>query len=140
MVYGGRKNCSNTTYIPRAISVKRKYFPALSSEDSLLSSHLSGFGNRKPGGGGPEGVAYARRVLVEKAGKGLEETARGRTALESLAAGRLRATSIVKGFADAIVWLLVARWLKRGGLEVWKRERRCRTRTNAFAVIGLRMS
>jgi hypothetical protein len=81
-------------------------------------------------------VAYVRRVLVEKAGKGLEEAARRRTALESLATGRLRATSIVKGFADAIVWLLVARWLKRGGLEVWKRERRCRTRTNAFAVIG----
>jgi hypothetical protein len=81
-------------------------------------------------------VAYVRRVLVEQAGKGLEEAARGRTALESLAAGRLRATSIVKGFADAIVWLLVARWLKRGGLEVWKRERRCRTRTNVFAVIG----
>jgi hypothetical protein len=54
-------------------------------------------------------VAYVRRVLVEKAGKGLEEAARGRTALESLVAGRLRATSIVKGFADAIVWLLVAR-------------------------------
>jgi hypothetical protein len=91
----------------------RKYFPALSNEDSLLSFHLSGFGNRKPGGGGPEGVAYARRVLVEKAGKGLEEAARGRTALESLVAGRLRTTNIVKGFADAIVWLLVARWLKK---------------------------
>jgi hypothetical protein len=114
--YGGRKNCSNTTYIPLAISVKRKYLPALSSEDSLLSSHLSGLGNRKPGGGGPDGVAYARRVLVENAARGIEEGATGRTACKSLAVGRLRATSIVKGFADAIVWLLVARSLKRGAI------------------------
>ena len=100
--------------------------PALSNEDSLLSSHRSGLGNRKPGGGGPEGVAYARRVLVENAASGLEEHANGRTALESLAVGRLRATSIVKGFADAIVWLLVARWLMRGGIEVQKSKRRSR--------------
>jgi hypothetical protein len=89
----------------------------------LLSSHLSGFGNRKPGGGGPEGVAYARRVLVENAARELEGGANVRTALESLAVGRRRATSIVKGFADAIVWFLVAKWLKRGGIEVWKSKR-----------------
>jgi len=134
--HGGRKNCSSTTYIPRAISVKRKYLPALSNEDSLLSSHLSGFGNRKPGGGGPEGVAYVRIELVDNAASGIEEHASGRIALESLAVWRLRATSIVKGFADAIVWLLVARWLKRGGIEVWKSKRRCRAWTNAFTVIG----
>jgi hypothetical protein len=136
--YGGRKNCSNTTYIPRAISVKRKYLPALSNEDSLLSSHLSGLGNRKPGGGGPEGVAYARRVLVENAARGLEEGASGRTAFESLAVGWIRATSIFKGFADAIMGLLVAKSLKRGGLEleVLRSRCRCRTPTNAFMVIG----
>jgi hypothetical protein len=134
--HGGRKNCSSTTYIPRAISVRRKYLPALSNEDSLLSSHRSGFGNRKPGGGGPEGVAYARSMLVENAASGLEEHANGRIALENLAVGRLRATSIVKGFADAIVWLLVARWLKRGGIEVWKSKCRCQAWTNAFTMIG----
>ena len=32
--YGGLKNCSNTTYMPRIISVSRKYFPALSMTDS----------------------------------------------------------------------------------------------------------
>jgi hypothetical protein len=134
--HGGRKNCSNTTYIPRAISVKRKYLPALSNEDSLLSSHLSGFGNRKPGGGGPEGVAYARRVLVENAARELEGDASGRTALENLAAGRLRVTSMVKGFGDVIMWLLVARWSKRGGIEVWKSRSRCRAWTNASKMIG----
>lgn len=123
--YGGLKYCSNTTYIPRAISVKRKYLPALSKEDSLLSSHLSGFGNRKPGGGGPEGVAYARKILVENAARGLEG-ASGRTAFESLTVGRFRATSIVKGFADAMVKLLVANSLKRGGLEVLNANCRCR--------------
>ena len=62
--HGGLKNCSNTTYIPRIISLKRKYLPAWSSADSLFSSHLSGFGNRNPAGGGPDGVA-ARRPVVE---------------------------------------------------------------------------
>lgn len=99
--------------MPRAISVNKKYFPALSRVDSLLSSHLSGFGNRKPGGGGPEGVA-ARRLLVEKAASELVVGAKGRTELVSLAAGRLRATSIVKGFAGAMIWLLVAVLVKRG--------------------------
>lgn len=37
--------------------------------------------------------------------------------LVSRAVGRLRATSIVRGFADAIVWLLVAVLLLRGGIE-----------------------
>ena len=89
--------------------------PALSNADSLLSSHLSGFGNRNPGGGGPEGVAYARRVVGENTARGLVVGVKGRTALESLAVGRLRAMSIVKGFADAMMWLLVARFLWRGG-------------------------
>jgi hypothetical protein len=105
--HGGLKYCSNTTYIPRIISAKRKYLPALSNDDSLLSSHLSGFGSRKPAGGGPKGVT-ARRPVVENAAKELVAGVKGRTELESQAVGRLRATSMVKGFADAIVWLLVA--------------------------------
>jgi len=112
--HGGLKNCSSTTYIPRAISVNKKYFPALSSDDSLLSSHLSGFGNRKPGGGGPDGVAYARRPLDVSAAKGLVAGVKGLMELDSLAVGRLRATSMVKGFADAIVCLLVAKLLEGG--------------------------
>jgi hypothetical protein len=120
--YGGLKNCSNTTYIPRAISVKRKYLPALSNADSLLSSHLSGLGNRNPGGGGPEGVAYPRRV-VENTARGLVVGVKGRTELESLTVGRLRATSIVKGFADAMMWLPVAMFLWSGG-GVDRNERR----------------
>lgn len=55
--YGGLKNCSSTTYIPLAISVMRKNVPALSKELSLLSSHRSLRGKRKPCGGGPAGVA-----------------------------------------------------------------------------------
>lgn len=98
--------------MPRAISVNKKYFPALSRVDSLLSSHLSGFGNRKPGGGGPEGVAY-RRLLVEKAASELVVGTNGRTEPVSLVAGRLRTTSIVKGFVDAMIWLLAAVLLKR---------------------------
>ena len=67
MVYGGRKNCSSTTYMPRQISVMRKYLPALSREDSLPSSHRSSLGSRKPLGGGPAGVAARRDVLVKVA-------------------------------------------------------------------------
>ena len=54
MVYGGRKNCSRTTYIPRNISVKRKNFAALSRALSLPSSHRCGRGRRKFDGGGPD--------------------------------------------------------------------------------------
>jgi hypothetical protein len=112
---GGLKYCSSTTYIPLAISLKRKYLPALSNEDSLLSSHLSGFGNRKPAGGGPDGVA-ARRPVVENGAKEFVAGVKGRTELESLAVGRLRATSMVKGFADAIVWVLAANVVEEGRL------------------------
>lgn len=58
--HGGLKYCSSTTYIPRTISLNKKYFPALSNDDSLLWSHRSGFGSLKFAGGGPEGVAYVR--------------------------------------------------------------------------------
>jgi hypothetical protein len=94
----------------------RKYFPALSSEDSLLSSHRSGLGRRKPAGGGPEGVA-CRRAVVENAPAAATRFAvvvvLGRRDADSVAAGRLRATSIVKGFADAIVVLPVAEWVDK---------------------------
>jgi hypothetical protein len=50
----------------------------------------------------------ARRPVVENAAKELVNGVKGRIELESLVVGRLRATSMVKGFADAIVWLLVA--------------------------------
>jgi hypothetical protein len=58
-------------------------------------------------------VAY-RRLLVENAARGPVVAVNGRMELESLAVGRLRTTSIAKGFADAMLWLLVARSLKRG--------------------------
>lgn len=63
--YGGLKNCSSTTYMPRNNSAIRKYFPALSREDSAPSSHFFGGGRRKPGWGGPAGVA-ARFTEEEK--------------------------------------------------------------------------
>lgn len=50
MVYGGLKNCSIQTYIPRNISVMRKYFPALSSADSPWS-HAGLWPTRNPAGG-----------------------------------------------------------------------------------------
>ena len=67
MVYGGRKNCSSTTYMPRTISARRKYLPALSREDSWPSSQRFSRGSRKPLGGGPAGVAARREVLVKVA-------------------------------------------------------------------------
>lgn len=59
--YGGRKNCSSSTYIPLAISVNRKYFPIRSSVDSFSSSQFTRFAIRNPLGGGPDGVAYGLR-------------------------------------------------------------------------------
>lgn len=46
--YGGRKNCSRSTYIPLAISVRRKYLPAASQMLSLFSFHFRGVGSLKP--------------------------------------------------------------------------------------------
>jgi hypothetical protein len=60
--YGGRKNCSNTTHIPRIISSIKKYFPALFIVLSP-SSHRLGFGSRKFDGGGPAGVAFRGPVV-----------------------------------------------------------------------------
>jgi hypothetical protein len=55
-----------------------------------------------------------REVLVENAVRGLVDGAKVRTEFDSLNVGRLRTTSIVKGFVDAMMWLLVAMLLKRG--------------------------
>jgi hypothetical protein len=43
-----------------------------------------------------------------------------RAVLERVAVGRLRATSIVKGFADAMMGLLVAMVVGEGGVAVLK--------------------
>lgn len=103
ITYGGRKNCSSDTYMPRNISRSKKYFPARSNAPSP-SSHRFGFGNRKPGGGGPEGVAALWRVVEKKAtvaGEGRRPDANCDD-LSSVAAGRPRA-SIVNGFVVTIV-------------------------------------
>ena len=80
----------------------RKYFPALSNELSLPSSHRSFRGNRKPCGGGPAGVA-ARKADNEKAavGVGVGLNCLDVTVLVSTAEGRARA-SAVRDLADAI--------------------------------------
>jgi hypothetical protein len=93
-----------STYMPRNISNSKKYLAALSSVFSF-SSQRFGRGSRKPGGGGPWGVA-ARAEVVEKratvAGEGrraVEAKGEGRSSAD---AGRLRA-SMLNGFVEAIV-------------------------------------
>lgn len=101
--HGGRKNCSSATYMPRNISSSKKYLPALSNEPSP-SSHRFGRGNRKPGGGGPAGVAARGKVVENRAtvaGDGRRPDANC-DGLRSVDVGRLRA-SIVNGFVLAIV-------------------------------------
>ena len=61
--------------------------PALSNVDSLLSSHRSGRANRKPGGGGPDGVAYLM-AEVEKAAREATDGVNGRAELATRTAGR----------------------------------------------------
>jgi hypothetical protein len=89
--------------MPRNISRSKKYLPARSNVPSP-SSHRFGFGNLKPGGGGPIGVA-ARAKVVEKsatvAGEGRRRAAKGE-GLSNVAAGLLRA-SMLSGFVLAIV-------------------------------------
>ena len=103
MVYGGRKNCSSTTYMPRSISVRRKYLPALSREDSLPSSQRSFRGSRKPWGGGPAGVAARREALVKVADGIVVRVAR--KAVRGMEVGRARA-SIVRERAGAMVGMV----------------------------------
>jgi hypothetical protein len=95
--HGGRKNCSNATYMPRNISSRRKYLPARSKTLSP-SSHFFCRGNRNPGGGGPAGVAALGEVVEKNtavAGDG------NRAVLRSAVLGRPRA-SIINGLALAI--------------------------------------
>lgn len=81
--------------MPRNISTSKKYLPARSNAPSP-SSHFLGGGNRKPGGGGPAGVA-ARGKVVEKsatvAGEGRRPAAKA-AGLKSVAAGRVRASMV----------------------------------------------
>ncbi len=100
MVYGGRKNCSSTTYMPRSISVRRKYLPALSREDSLPSSQRSFRGSRKPWGGGPAGVA-ARRDVLAKVADGIF-LCEARKTVRGIEVGSARA-SAVRERAEAMV-------------------------------------
>ena len=62
--YGALKNCSSTTYMPRKISVNRKYLPARSRVFSP-SSQRCGRGSRNDEVDEPAGSA-ARLELVEK--------------------------------------------------------------------------
>lgn len=101
--YGGRKYCSNTTHMPRAISPIRKYLPALSKADSLLSSHLSLRGRRKPEGGGPAGIAA--RVAEEENGAARKEGPFVRGEMRAVTGrdiGRVRA-STVRGLIEAML-------------------------------------
>lgn len=94
--YGGRKNCSSTTYMPRNISAIKKYLLALSRDDSSDSSHRLGRGRRKPDGGGPLGVAE-READDEK-------LAAARKAVDGVdSAGRRVRTSLATDCDEAIV-------------------------------------
>ena len=123
MVYGGRKNCSSTTYMPRTISVRRKYLPALSREDSLPSSQRSFRGSRKPWGGGPAGVAARREVLV-KVADGIVVRA-VRKAFRGVEVGRTRA-SAVRERADAIVKGVEDNVVAKSELGFWERKSKMR--------------
>lgn len=117
--YGGLKNCSSDTYMPRNISMSKKYLPALSSADSP-SSHFFGGGNRKPGGGGPAGVAARAKVVLKRATVA-GEAKRGANCdcLSSVVADGPRA-SIVNGLVLAIVGacgLCGRRWECRAGVQ-----------------------
>jgi hypothetical protein len=137
--YGGRKNCSSDTYMPRNISMSKKYLPARSNAPSP-SSHRFGLGNRKPGGGGPAGVAARERVVENKAtvaGEGRRPDAKCGDR-SSVAAGRVRA-NIVNGFALAIVSVVesLAGW--GGCWRIWRLSSSSKLEVvacNAEAAIG----
>ena len=90
--------------MPRNISVRRKYFPALSIEDSLPSSQRSFRGSRKPWGGGPAGVAPRREALLKVADGIVVRVAR--KALRGAEVGRARA-SIIRERAEAMAVSIV---------------------------------
>ena len=93
------------------ISVRRKYLDALESADSGLLLQFVGAGRRKDLGGGPEGRARVRDVVV-----------------------RVRVLEMVDVEVDGD-WVVVARWScdRRRGLvrEVGTRHWRERTRARA---------
>ena len=86
--------------MPRSISVRRKYLPALSRDDSLPSSHRFTLGRRNPEGGGPAGKAARREVVVKVAEGHVLRAAR--TLARDEEVGRARA-SAVRGLAEAMV-------------------------------------
>ena len=86
--------------MPRIISVRRKYLPALSRDDSALSSHRFTRGRRKPEGGGPAGVAAKREEVVKVADGHVLWAAR--TPARDEEAGRARA-SAARDLAEAMV-------------------------------------
>jgi hypothetical protein len=103
------------TYMPRNISISKKYLPARSSELSPSSQCLR-WGNRKPAGGGPEGVAAREVVELKKATvAGAGSCARNWIARRSAGAPRERA-SASNGVVVAIVCASVE-W--SGGTYVW---------------------
>jgi hypothetical protein len=109
--YGGRKNCSISTHMPRIISVSKKYLPALSRALSVLSSHRRGGANRKLDGGGPAGRAQ-RRELVEKRAFATP----GRESNAAVEADIGRRVSAKRGFALAMTATeVVVEWRERVG-------------------------
>jgi len=109
--------------------MSKKYLPARSNAPSP-SSHRLGLGNRKPGGGGPAGVAARDRVVEKKAtvaGEGRRPDANCGDR-RSVAAGRLRA-NIVNGFALAIVSVVesLAGWGVAGGYGGCRQARNLRS-------------
>lgn len=97
--------------MPRNISVRRKYWPALSMELSLPSSHRLVRGSRKPEGGGPAGVA-ARRAEVENAAVAIQldgEDRAQRKLLMGTEVGRVLANT-VRDLVAAIVVVLAMMW------------------------------
>lgn len=103
LTYGGLKNCSNTTYIPRTISVIKNMRPALSNADSPSSQ----FGVRpvRYPGGGACGVAYLRTVVVENRARGVEGVG-GKPCMDFEAAKNMRegrAAIVPKDRIDAMM-------------------------------------
>lgn len=74
----------------------------MSNELSLLSSHLSALGKRKPAGGGPEGVAV-REEDVENIAMALGDACLAAFKAATTWLEGLTRTSVVKGLAEAIV-------------------------------------
>lgn len=88
--------------MPRAISVRRKYLPALSIALSLPSSQRSLRGRRKPWGGGPAGVAARREDEVNVAA-GDVVRAEQSAAVRGVNVGRVARASTVSERVDAMM-------------------------------------